>query len=249
MSDIVKFVFYYGSGTVLTNEHGVDLSQFQYVELDLTAPQTWTVSQLKEWLVGCLGLNPETYTVGVHALWTQSSSNIFWVLRPIDRTSKWLRWLQGCEKRGTTPVALLLPVANATNPPEGEGESSYELSNANSVSNAGGGGYESGQSSQAGGEDEYSGEADADEEDGHLQNQMEDEDTDGRSSYTDGSDESDEEEVPIPASWNQDFSSAMTVNDGHDSAWQYHQNNIAKRAIYPDKKHLQDAIISWAMSC
>jgi hypothetical protein len=40
MSDVVKFVFYYGSGTVVTNEHGADLSQFQYVELDLTAPQT-----------------------------------------------------------------------------------------------------------------------------------------------------------------------------------------------------------------
>ena len=77
MSDVVKFVFYYGSGTVVTDEHGADLSQFQYVELDLTTPQIWTVSQLKEWLVGCLGLNPEKYTVGVHALWTQSSSNIF----------------------------------------------------------------------------------------------------------------------------------------------------------------------------
>jgi hypothetical protein len=77
MSDVVKFVFYYGPGTVQTNEHGADLSEFKYVELDLTAPPTWTVGQLKEWLSGCLGLNPETYTVGVHALWTKSSTNIF----------------------------------------------------------------------------------------------------------------------------------------------------------------------------
>lgn len=67
---------------------------------------------------------------------------------------------------------------------------------------------------------------------------MEDEDIDGRSSYDDESHQSDEEEVPIPASWNQHFSSAMTMNDGHDSAWQYHQNNIAKGARFLDKKHL-----------
>ena len=260
MSDLVKFVFYYGFGTVQTNEQGADLSEFDFVELDLTAPQTWSVSQLKEWLTGCLGLNPQTYTVGVHALWTRSSSNIFWILRPIDRTAQWVKWLKGCEDRGCHPVALVLPIAKEFNPPEGYGgynpgesdESSYGMheSMSNPVSNAGGGGYESGQSSQpqAGGGGD-SGEADADEEDGHMQNQMEEEGTDGESGNSDDSDEEgNREEVPIPDSWNQQFSSAMTVNDGHDSAWQYHQNNIAKGGRYPDKKHLQDAIIAWALS-
>src|SRR4051812_43493834 len=55
------------------------------------------------------------------------------------------------------------------------------------------------------------------------------------------------EEMPNPASWNQDFSSAMTVNDGHDSAWLYHQNNIAT-GMYPNKVALQDAIINLTMS-
>ena len=54
---------------------------------------------------------------------------------------------------------------------------------------------------------------------------MEEEDTYGDSGYADDSDESDDEQVvPNPASWSHDFSSSMTVNDGHDSAWQYHQN-------------------------
>ena len=110
-----------------------------------------------------------------------------------------MHWLESCEKRGTNPVALVIPVAKETNPSEGEGESSHDFSSVHSVSNAGGGGYETGQGSQAGGEDEYSGDADADDEDGQLQNQMEDEDTDGRSSGTDAFDESDEEEVLIPA--------------------------------------------------
>ena len=57
---------------------------------------------------------------------------------------------------------------------------------------------------------------DADEVDGHMQNQMEEEDTDVERGHADDSDESDEEEnaeeVPNPAWWNHDLSSAMTVN-------------------------------------
>ena len=40
MSDVVKFVFYYGPGTVQTNEIEVDLSDFQYIDVPLTAPKT-----------------------------------------------------------------------------------------------------------------------------------------------------------------------------------------------------------------
>ena len=64
-----------------------------------------------------------------------------------------------------------------------------------------------------------SAEADGDEVDGHMQNEMEDEDADGYSGEDDDSDESDGDddtyEVPNPAAWNQDHSSAMTVNDGN----------------------------------
>ena len=55
---------------------------------------------------------------------------------------------------------------------------------------------------------------------------MEEEDTDVERGHADDSDKSDEEEnaeeVPNPAWWNHDFSSAMTLNDGHDSTLQYH---------------------------
>ena len=47
----------------------------------------------------------------------------------------------------------------------------------------------------------------------------EDEDGDSGSEESDESDEEDNgEEVPIPQSWDQHFSSAMTVNNGHDFA-------------------------------
>ena len=131
------------------------------------------------------------------------------------------------------------------------GGGGYE-SGQSSQAHARGGGYESGQSSQAAGAGGESGEADSDERGEHMQNQMQAEDSSGESGDSEYSENSDEEEndeeMPIPASWNQDFSSAMTVNDGHDSAWQYHQNHMVKGALYPDKQHLQEAITSWAMS-
>ena len=44
MSGVVTFMFFYGPGTVQTNEIGVDLSEFENIEVPLTAPQTWSVS-------------------------------------------------------------------------------------------------------------------------------------------------------------------------------------------------------------
>ena len=40
MSDLVRCVFYYGSGTVRINEQGADLSEFWCSEVELNAPQT-----------------------------------------------------------------------------------------------------------------------------------------------------------------------------------------------------------------
>ena len=85
MSDVVNIRFYYGPGTVQTTEMGADLSEFTHIEVPMSAPQTWSVSQLKEWIAARLGLDTETQTVGVHALWTRSSSIIYFYLRPSRR--------------------------------------------------------------------------------------------------------------------------------------------------------------------
>jgi hypothetical protein len=150
MSNIVKVVFYYGLGSVRANEMGVDLSEFKYVEMEMTAPKTWTLGQVKDWLTSCFGINPEVYTVGVHALWTKSLTNISWHLRPVDDSSKWVSWLKGCEKRGTHPVALVLLVAKDVASPEEvyDGGGGYE-SGQSSQAPGGGGGYQPGQSSQS----------------------------------------------------------------------------------------------------
>jgi hypothetical protein len=115
---------------------------------------------------------------------------------------------------------------------------------------AGGSRYESG-SSHAGRGDASGGEADADDEDDHLQRQMEEKDVDGyadNTNFDDSNEEVNSEEALIPNSWNMDYSSAKVMNDGHDSAWEYHQNNVSAGALYPDKQHLQEEIMAWAMS-
>ena len=38
------------------------------------------------------------------------------------------------------------------------------------------------------------------------------------------------------------------MDDRHDSAWEYNMNTISIGATYADKRHLQEAIIKWAMS-
>ncbi|XP_051222238.1 uncharacterized protein [Lolium perenne] len=84
---------------------------------------------------------------------------------------------------------------------------------------------------------------------------MDEEDEDGVEDELDsdesgGSDNSDdnEEEDPIPSSWNHDLSEAMIVDDRHDSAWEYSMNTISIGARYADKRHLQEAITQWAMN-
>jgi hypothetical protein len=102
--------------------------------------------------------------------------------------------------------------------------------------------------------DDVGGEIFSDDEDEVLQQQMEAEDVDGDADDISSSDsdeedqEDDPEEALIPNLWNQDISNIMRVNEGHDSAWEYHPNSISIGSLYPDKQRLQDAITSWAMS-
>jgi hypothetical protein len=42
---------------------------------------------------------------------------MLWVLKPIERNSQWVKWLEAFKRRGTHPVALVLP-ATKENPVE-----------------------------------------------------------------------------------------------------------------------------------
>jgi hypothetical protein len=73
-------------------------------------------------LVVFLELDPKLYTVSLQALWSNSSTNIYCQLKEIECTSQWVGWLKGCERRETSPFALVVakPI-----PVGGEAESSH----------------------------------------------------------------------------------------------------------------------------
>jgi hypothetical protein len=51
-------------------------------------------------------------------------------------------------------------------------------------------------------------------------------DLDSNNFEEDEGESEDDVKVPIPSSWNQDTSTSLTVNDGHETPWQYHLNQV-----------------------
>ena len=242
-----ELVVYYGPGTVRSNDLGADLSEFANMSLTLPAPETVSISQLKDWFTVNFSLDPKICTVSIQSVWSKSISNTFWELKTINRTSQWVSWLNACKRRSTIPVALVLPVAKENPSPEGHGgeysgqgsqpTDDMDVSGSDNLIHTGGS-YEIGQNSHSEGDTGY-GEADDAEEDEELQNQMEDEDLDGMEDNLDSNEEEgedNEEEMPIPGAWNQDISTVMRVPDGDTSGWEYSENNIEIGAMYGTKK-------------
>jgi hypothetical protein len=108
MSGVVTFVIHYGYGVVRSINIGDDLSEFQYQELQLTDPQSIHIGHFKKTIVVFLGLDPEVYTISLQALWSNSSTNIYCQMKKIERTSQWVGWLKGYERRETSPLALVV---------------------------------------------------------------------------------------------------------------------------------------------
>jgi hypothetical protein len=151
-------------------------------------------------------------------------------LKEIERTSQWVGWLKGCERRQTSPIALVIakPITIG-----GEAESSHSNQTigfgswqsmqaadkpAVAMSYADDIGYETWQSSHAlvAAADDAGGEIFSDDEDEVLQQQMEAEDVDGDAddiNSSDSDEEDDQDEALIPKEWNHDFSNLMRVND------------------------------------
>ena len=71
-----------------------------------------------------------------------------------------------------------------------------------------------------------SGVADGDEEGDEMQRVMEEENEDGFAEDLDSENSEDEVEVPIPFAWDQDIAVGITVNDGHETPWQYNLNQV-----------------------
>jgi hypothetical protein len=169
-----------------------------------------------------LGWDRKLYTASLQALWSNSTSNIYCQLKEIERTSQWVSWLKGCERRPTSPIALVVAKPITVG---GEAESSHNSQAigfgswqsmqpadepAMAMSYADDIGYETGQSSHALGAaaDDADGEIFSDDEDEVLQQHMEAEDVDGDaddinlSDFDEEDEEDDQDEAPILKEWN-----------------------------------------------
>ena len=185
---------------------------------------------------------------------------------PIDRSHHWLTLLSRCRDRRIHPYALVQPVPKEENTVQLH--VGYEPGQGSQVANEI---YLSGSQPQdvdASQESDYvphnvcghdtgqsqsiilagSGVADGDEEGDEMQRVMEEEDEDGFAEDLDSENSEDEVEVPIPSAWDQDISTGLTVNDGHETPWQYNQNQVQIGAMFDTKKKLKYAVVKWAMS-
>ena len=61
--DVVSVVVYYGRGCVRTNESGVDLSEFENVEIQLTQPEKARISDVQSYFTANFGFDPNFYSV------------------------------------------------------------------------------------------------------------------------------------------------------------------------------------------
>jgi hypothetical protein len=101
---------------------------------------------------------------------------------------------------------------------------------------------------------EPTGEADEAEENEQMQQLIEHEDLEqdhheqhGNSDEESGDDD-ESNSGPIPSGWNQALLGGMCINDGHDSRWEYRQNEIRIGTMYRDKVELKNAVNLWGMS-
>ena len=115
MTESIYITVFYGSGTVRYNNLGVDLSEFKRAQMTIPNPESLDIRQLKHWLTTSFGLDPNQISVSVHCVWTKSTDNMLWELRPIERTQKWLSWLRSCIRRNIQPYAFVQPVPKKDN--------------------------------------------------------------------------------------------------------------------------------------
>ena len=88
--ELIDVVVHYGAGTVRATESGVDLGEFENVEIQLTEPEKVKISVVQYYLTVNFGFDPNFWTVRIQSLWTKSRSNIRWELLPLDRTNQWV---------------------------------------------------------------------------------------------------------------------------------------------------------------
>ena len=271
--EVVDFVVHFGAGNVRVTETGVDLSEFNNMVMQLPDPERARIAAVQEFFTGNFGYNPNMFTVKIQSVWCKSRTNIFRELLPLDRTGQWIAWLASCKRRGTKPEILLIFYPKQNNLEQGGGDFQHgESSDATHSENVDiPAQYEPSLSVESEGPPPL-GEADADEYEGTMQEEMLAEDEDGVAEDLDSGDEdvgnedevdNDEEDnvgdvplpeswnvdtLPIPHSWDLDKSNMTAVDDGYHPAWEYRRKNVRIGVQYNTKQELREAVIEWALS-
>ena len=244
---------YFGPGVVRSNHNGVDLSEFSHVDLPISDPERLNFKEANHWLTRTFSLDPALFAVTIQAVFTKSCTDIKWDLLPIESTGDWRSWLRVCNARKSPPVALVQAIMKGG----GSAGGGYEAEQNNQqpqvetpqVDEVVDSGWQAGQSSEPV-ERVPTGQADEEEEFESMQEVMEQEDEDGMAEDVD-EDSGDEDNIhasPIPSAWNQELLGGMSVNDDHDSGWEYNKNQIQIGSMYATKKELKHAVTQWAMS-
>jgi hypothetical protein len=268
MSDPVLFKIYYGTGEIQSGPNGVVLCGFPVIEHPIQDPEKMVISEVVEWMTGFFGLDPALCGVDVRCVFSRSRQAPHLDLIELDRTKKWRSWLEALRRRGgDQPILLVRPAPKQVVMEDVQaltvGESSAAVGAVleEVAVNARGDGDE-----DAGAKEEavYSlrrhieptGQADEGEDNESVLEAMEREDAaafaeEAEMHEDDEEDASDEEGGPatdVPGAWNQELLGGMSVNDGHDSPWEYQNNEVRLGSVYPDKASLKQALLLWAMS-
>ncbi|KAF2950168.1 hypothetical protein DAI22_01g168133 [Oryza sativa Japonica Group] len=225
MAGMSAFIVYFGEGEILENESGVDLSNFRQCTLHHPNPDTLTMPEV---------------SVNVRVMWSRSANNIRWELKNVTRSKAWQDWLAGCRRRGYEYVMLVQACQGRVPTESAAGQSSNR--------------EELGSSSHE--EDEVvashrGGDVGPDIQNLSIQGDevVNHHPTDEENLAAEENDDKDEqqvEEVPMPASWNQEDPGYIAENSCHDSIWFYGNGQINLGAMFCDKTGLQDAVKSWS---
>ena len=100
MSNSINLRVFYGNGQIRNGPSGVDLSNFPFTTIEHPNPEGTRMPAMKIWFTQFFQLDPDIYSVTVHCMWTRTFAPVVWELKQVNRTEKWVQWLQWCRRRG-----------------------------------------------------------------------------------------------------------------------------------------------------
>jgi hypothetical protein len=93
MSDKTYFQIYFGQGEIRYGQFGVDPSGFRSVTKGLDRAIERPFRSVYNWFMKCFKLDDDQCELRISAVYTRSSSPVYWELVPIENTPFWKRYV------------------------------------------------------------------------------------------------------------------------------------------------------------